>query len=219
VHHDDVGHFQKTSLFPLQLVAAFGLNQQHQGVGEIVDGGVALAGADGLDEDHVEAERFQEARHDLQIGRDGAVAAGRGQTADEDAVVRLTGHAAAVAEKGAAGARALRIASEDGDAATLAAQSLDEPTDQRALAHARTAGERQDGAGLLGGSWDRFLYLSRADRSGILSHVERGEVLERELAARRQGQQLRECPALALAKTLQQGLKHGFPRAAAERTR
>ena len=56
VDHDDVGHFQQAGLFPLQFVAGLGLHQQHDDVGQLAHGRVALPGADGFQQDHVEAE-------------------------------------------------------------------------------------------------------------------------------------------------------------------
>ena len=86
---------------------------------------VALAGADRLDQHHVEAERLQQPDQGVEVFGHGAVSAGRGEAADEDAViVGPRRHAEAVAQQGAAAQRTLRIAGQHGDGLAVARESV-----------------------------------------------------------------------------------------------
>ena len=83
---DNIGDFQKAGLLPLQIVACFRLQQQHQHIGQSRARPYPLAGAHRFHENHVEAEGFQNGSRIEMLGH-GAVAPRCGEAADEDAVV------------------------------------------------------------------------------------------------------------------------------------
>ena len=182
---DDVGDLEQAGLFPLQVVAGFRLQQQHEHVGQVAHRRVALAGADRLDQDQVETEGLEQTDQTLQMFGHGAMAARGGQAADEDAVVVGPGrHAEAVAEQGAA---ASGLCGSQASTATVWPRSpglLDQLADQRALAHAAAAGDG-DHAG------------AAARRKGA------GQDLRHLLAAGHQADQPREGEAIAAAEALQ----------------
>jgi hypothetical protein len=79
VHHHQVGHLEHALLDRLQVVAGVGQLHQQEQVGHAGDGRLALADADRLDDDHVEASRLDDADR---------LAGGRGDAA-EGAAARL----------------------------------------------------------------------------------------------------------------------------------
>ena len=83
--HDDVGDFELAGLFPLQLVAGLWLHEDDDDIGDLADGGVSLAGADGLDNDGLESEAAEQTDHEINVGRNARMTAGRGQASDEHA--------------------------------------------------------------------------------------------------------------------------------------
>ena len=58
VDDDDIGDFQDAGFFPLQFVAGLRLQHEHDDVGHPPDRRIALAGADGFNEDAVKPKRF-----------------------------------------------------------------------------------------------------------------------------------------------------------------
>ena len=60
VEHDEIGEVEHVDLLELARGAVFGRHHVHREVDEIDDLGVALADARGLDDDQVEARRFQQ---------------------------------------------------------------------------------------------------------------------------------------------------------------
>ena len=124
VHHEDVGDLEQARLHHLHRVARLGHQDDDDGVGEPHDVELGLPDADRLDEDDVHAERVEQAHHVARRARQAAVAAARGQAADEDAGVEEVGlHADAVAEHGAARERARRVDRDDADAAVRGAEA------------------------------------------------------------------------------------------------
>jgi hypothetical protein len=102
---DDVGQFDDALLDRLQVVAGVRQLQQHEGVGHAGDRGFALADADRLDDDDVEAGRLAHQHRLARLFRDAAQRAGRRRRADEGVGAgRQLLHARLVAEDGAAGA-------------------------------------------------------------------------------------------------------------------
>src|SRR5262249_29485098 len=73
------------------------------------------------------------------------------KAADKHAVVRLRGHAEAVAKKGAAGQGALRIARQNGHTKLFVAQKVNHLADEGTLADPGAAGNSDDSRSL-GGS-------------------------------------------------------------------
>src|SRR4051812_48731439 len=98
---------------------------------------VALARTDGLDQDEVEAKRFQETNERVEMLGKRAAATGCREAADEDAgVIGASRHAEAVAEQSAAAQRTLRIAREHGDGLPVLPGHFDELADECTLADA-----------------------------------------------------------------------------------
>src|SRR5712691_1498043 len=140
-----VGDLQDAGFLPLQVVAALWLKKQHEYICHVADGGIALTGADRLDQYHVEAEHLQEPHHRAEVCNHSSEARCGRQAADEDALVLRPGrHAKAVAKKRAAAQGALRVASEHRDARAFATQQFDELADKRALADAAASGKGDD---------------------------------------------------------------------------
>ena len=75
-HHEHVGDLHDPRLQELQDVARAGLDDDGDGVGHLGDVGLALADADGLDDDDVEGGR-QRVRGGARGGRQPAEAPGR----------------------------------------------------------------------------------------------------------------------------------------------
>src|SRR5262249_32287263 len=122
-------------------------------IGEVMHRRIALAGADRLDQHDIEAERLQQAHHEVEVIGNGTVPRDGGQAADEDAViVGAAGHTEAVAEEGTAAQWTLRSAGEDGGVRAAGADVLDQLADEGPLADAAAAGDRDDAGGVLGWS-------------------------------------------------------------------
>ena len=124
VHHEDVGDLEQARLHHLHRVARLGHQDDDDRVGEPHDVELGLPHPDRLDQHDVHAERIQQTDDVARGARQAAVAAARGEAADEDAgieEVRL--HADAVAQHGAARERARRVDRDDADAAARGAQA------------------------------------------------------------------------------------------------
>jgi hypothetical protein len=104
-----------------------------------------LAGADRLDDHHLEADGVEDVDDASGVQRQAAEVAARGHRADEDLVARaVLVHAQAVAEDGAAADRAGRIDGDDGDAAPALREFADQGVDEGGLAGARRPGDADD---------------------------------------------------------------------------
>ena len=145
VDDEDVGDLDEPGLHGLDVVAEPRRGGEHAHVGDVDDVDLALAGADGLDEDQVFACRVEHIDDAHGRGRQAAEVASARQRAHEYAVVvECGGHAHAVAEDGAAGDRAGRIDGNDADGASEPADVCDQRVDERGFAGARRAGEADD---------------------------------------------------------------------------
>jgi hypothetical protein len=121
-----------------------GHEHDRRGVGGLRDFQLALAHADRLDHDAVEACGVEQVAHLRRVHRDTAEAAARRHRANEHA--RVAGqirHAHAIAEQRAAAERARRIHGHDRDRALPPAPFLREPRDERALPRAGWAGDAE----------------------------------------------------------------------------
>ena len=113
VDDHDVGDLQQSSLFPLQFVARFGLQQDHEHIALLADRSVALPRPHRFENDRVKPVRPEQADHHIKILGNRLLSAGRCQAANEDArIVGRLRDSQTVAEKGAARQRTFRIAAE-----------------------------------------------------------------------------------------------------------
>ena len=140
-----VADLEDAGLGGLDAVAHAGREQHERGVGEAGDLDLALADADGLDQDHVAAGRVEHPqRLRRRPGQPAEVAAG-GHRADVDlAVERVVLHPHPVAEQGAAGERRRRVDGEYADPLAGRAQLGDQRRGGRGLADAGRAGDADD---------------------------------------------------------------------------
>ena len=183
VDHDDVGHLQQAGLDRLDLVAHLGRLDDDRRVGRGGHLDLALARADGLDQDRVEARGVEDSGRGRGRRRESAGVAARRHGADEDAVVGGVGlHPDAVAQDGAAGDRAGRIDRDDGHRPPGAAQLRDQRRHERALARAGRPGD----ADQLGAAGQRVEAPQRGlgDRRPVL---DRGQQPRQRAAIARQG--------------------------------
>ena len=105
VYHDDVSDFELAGLFPLQLVAGLWLHEDNDDIGDLANGDVPLAGADGLDNDGLEPKTTEQTDHEINVRHRARMTAGRGQTSHEHMIViGPVGHADAITEQSTAGA-------------------------------------------------------------------------------------------------------------------
>lgn len=191
VNNEDIGDLEQAGLLPLQFVAGFGLEEENEDIDESTDGGIALPRADGFDEDNLEAEGLDEPDEGVEMGSQGPLPSGGGETADEDAVViGSRGHAEAIAEEGTTGERTLRIAGENGDAQLVAADLLEELAGETALADA--AGSREGD-----------------DPGEVLTTAERGEDGLDLLTARDHADEAGESEAVAAVEAFKKWRQHG----------
>ena len=175
-----------------KIVAGFRLEQQHEDIDQFAHDRIALPGADRLDQHDLETERLQQADQGGEMFGQRAVTAGRGQTADENAVVvRPRRHAKAIAEQGAAAQRTLRIASQHGDASVPVARicSISLPTSVLLPTPP--------------------LPVTATTRAGVRRFADAGKDFLDLFAARYQADQSRQGQTIAAAEAFQQCLKHG----------
>ncbi len=145
VHDHDVGHFQESGFFPLQFIARFRLQQDHQHIALLADGGVSLPCPDRFENDRVKPEGPEQAHHHVEILGDRLLSAGSRQTANEHArIVGRLGDPQSVTQQSAASQRTFGIAAQDSHGAVPRPQQLDRPADQAALADAAAARECRD---------------------------------------------------------------------------
>ena len=147
VDHDDVGDLHQARLDRLHGVAEPGHRDERDRVRQLGDRDLGLAGADGLDQDHVErAGELEQAGDVARRARDRPVRAAAGEAAHEHVVaahqVRL--HPQPVAEHRAAADRARRVDREHADARAGRRVGLDQPAGERALARPRRARDPDD---------------------------------------------------------------------------
>jgi hypothetical protein len=146
VDDEEVTDLHEAGLEHLHGVA--GARRQHDadGVGDACDLDLALADADGLDNDDVAAQERHDAQHALHAeGKAPEVAAG-GEGADEDeGVGGVAHHPDAVTEDGPAGERRGRVHGDDADAPVwlAAAQLEDHGVHEGGLAAAGRAGDAE----------------------------------------------------------------------------
>ena len=118
VDDDDVGDLEQARLDGLDLVAHLRRLEDDRRVGRGRHLHLALAGADRLEQDHLEAGGVENGRGGHRRGRQPAGMPARGHAPDEDAVVGRVGlHPHAVAQDRAAGDRRGRVHGDDGDGA------------------------------------------------------------------------------------------------------
>ena len=143
--HDHVGDLHHARLQRLDRVARAGHQREHDRVGVVDDVDLALADADGLEQDVVLARGVhQQRRLQRRLGEPAERAAG-GHRADEDArVEEVVGEPDPVAEHGALGERARGVDREHADLAVGLAQLGADRADQGALADPGRAGEADD---------------------------------------------------------------------------
>ncbi len=142
VYDDQVGYFEKAGLDGLDLVAHLRGFDNDGRVGSGRDLDLALAGADCLDQDRVEAHGVEDGGRCRGRRRKPAGMASRRHRADEDAVVRCVGlHPDPVAQDGAACDGAGRIHGYDRDRPAGSTKFRDQGCDECALACAGGAGD------------------------------------------------------------------------------
>ena len=140
VHREDVGDLHQTRLERLDRVARFGHEDHEARIRRARDIQLALADADGLDEDAIGAERIEHVAHLARGGGETAQRAARRERPDVHArIERDVLHADAVAEQRAAGERRRGIDADDADGEPLRAIVPREARRDRALSRARRA--------------------------------------------------------------------------------
>ncbi len=139
---EDVGDLHQARLDRLHPVAAAGHQRQHDRLGERLHLDLVLARADGLHQHHVEARRVE---HQHRVGGglgEAAQVAAAGHRADEHArVEEVVGQPDPIAQHRAAREGAGGVDADDAHALAVGAQVAHQGADQRALAHARGAGD------------------------------------------------------------------------------
>jgi len=175
VDHEKIGNFHDPGLQELERVARPGLDDEHHRVDDVFDVGLALADADGLDEDAIEGGREH---HDGRGGgsRQPSELTGRGQGSHEEAlVVRIGVDAGAIAEKGTSGSAARRVDRKHADREAAGSKRRSEHTHERALSDAGWPGQSDavaprstaaEGGEQGGNDWPRL-------RTAIFDEVER----------------------------------------------
>ena len=141
VDHEKVRNFHDPRLQELKGVARPGLDDEHHRVDHVFDVRLALADADGLDEDAVERGRKH---HDGRGGgsRQASELAGRGQRSHEEAlVVRIGVDAGTVAEKGSSGSAARWVDRKHADRKAAGSKRRGKHTHERALSDAGRPGQ------------------------------------------------------------------------------
>ncbi|WBL36171.1 hypothetical protein O0235_00690 [Tepidiforma flava] len=145
VDDEDIGDFDDAGLERLDVIAGAGVVDEDGGHGGAGDFDFVLAGADGLDDDVVEAEGVDDG-DDVGDGRcEAAERAAAGHGAHVDAGIHGDVlHADAVAEEGAVGEGAGGIDGDDGDGLAAAAKFGCERAGESALSGAGAAGDADD---------------------------------------------------------------------------
>ena len=136
VDNDAVGHFHDAALDALKFVAGAGKLNEQEKVNHRVNGGFALAYADGFDENIIVARGLAEHYGFARFAGDATEAASRGRGADKGSGVgRQFLQSGLVAENGAVGAFARGVNGQHGEFAAAAenvepegAQDIFEPT-------------------------------------------------------------------------------------------
>ena len=142
VDDQDVGDLQQPRLHGLNVIAEAGRGDEDAHVGHLGDVDLALAGADGLDQNDVLPRRVQRIDDAHRRRREAAQVAAARQRAHEDAVVLERGrHADAVAQDGTARYGARGVHGDDADRFAFAAQVARVGVDERRLAGPRRARE------------------------------------------------------------------------------
>lgn len=156
VDDDGVGEFDDAFFDALEFVSGVGGEEEEEEIGHGADGGLALAGADGFDDDGVEAEGFAEEDGLAGFAGDAAEGAAGGGGADEGGGVGGEFfHAGFIAEDAAAGAGGGGVDGEDGGAEAGVDEVEAEGLDEGGFTDAGDAGDAEAegaaGAGEEGG--------------------------------------------------------------------
>ena len=194
---EHVRDLERARLERLDVVAEAGRADDDAAVGQRGDRRLRLAGADGLDDDAVEAGGVEAVDRRPGGARDAAERAARRERADEG--VRMSAvlaHPDPVAEHRAAADRARGIEGDDRDLQAALEPGAEQRVDERRLAAARHAGDADDArpAGLRreprrrGGGAGRVVVEQRQeprDRPPLAGEGELGERRGAEVVARR----------------------------------
>ena len=138
VDRDHVGDLHDARLQRLHAVARPGHQHEHDGVGDPHHLDLALAGADGLDENELLPRGVEHEQRLQRRLREAAEMAASAHRPDEHlGIGEVVGEPDAIAEQGAVRERRRRIDGDDSDGSLLAAHVAHEPGDQRRLSDSR----------------------------------------------------------------------------------
>ncbi len=142
VHHDEVGDLQQARLDRLDLVAHLGRLEDDRRIGRGRHLHLALARADGLDEDQVEPGRVEHRRRGRRRGRQPSGVSARRHRADEDVpILGIRLHPDAIAQQRPAGDRARRIDGDDRHGPTRPPDLRDQGRHERRFPGPRRPGD------------------------------------------------------------------------------